>query len=1045
MRKSGNIIFISFIFFFLYFFVVYDVDFHGPDEPSYFAYPSSVIEDGDLNVVNQSYKSRQFAVSKTYNLPMSLNHGGVVLWAPFYAYAKFAHFIASKFNMMDLAIYGIEGLAKCALSFSTVVFGLIAMLLTYFLCRFFCSNRISLWSTAAIFFGTPFFYYTLLEGGNANIIACLFSILSIWFCSHWAKMRRSQLFLYGAFFSVCVAVKSELWIQAFFIIAFFIALLLSKKTDWKGMIYFLMGFIPILILRAINAYLTYGTPHMEEVIYIIAALRCRLSYNFNGLFSSFRGLLYTSPIFYICLLGFVLVSAKALRNIKAMIRSKSTQDIFFFILTSYAVIKLLFVGRMFSPGGDTLSARALVAEFPVFVLLYGYALQMQKKSLRVFLGVASLLFIFWNLLIVSEYMAGLDWLYITGAPGIMTRAQSFRHILNSLFYANNWGMKIMLCLPLVLIISWLVFYIVQRSRALDNFWFWHREGQDKSKMPVFYFYFAIYTCLAYTVITSLNMINNKKNAKELRAKGFFEDARIIDVSPIKMTEFEEDEHLRFFFDLKRYYVLKNDIRMLNYIRKFKEEIYGEREALHDHYHAPARPYRSLADSYSKNGRYKKAIDSYKDILRLASRDIDAFIGLGDIYVITGDYAKAIETFEEAVQIYPDSINLWARLADAYKETNNFDKAIEYLQKDLELNPGSAPSHVNLGNIYTSKADYDRAIEHYQAAIKINPESIDAYSSLAEAYARKTDYSKVIEYYKRALELSPGSIKFYTGLADAYTEFGMKEEAISYLKKILELNPGSAPSHVNLGNIYTSKADYDRAIEHYQAAIKINPESIDAYSSLAEAYARKTDYSKVIEYYKRALELSPGSIKFYTGLADAYTEFGMKEEAISYLKKILELNPGSAPSHVNLGNIYTSKADYDRAIEHYQAAIKINPESISNYMNLGEAYDAKGYYDKAKECYEQVVELNPVFPAAYINLGHLYNHEGDYDKAIKCFEKFIHLNPNDTAVYRALGEIHINRGDTENTLKQVIKLKELDRNDLAKELEEYIKELADEIK
>ena len=946
MRKSGNIIFISFIVFFLYLFVVYDIDFRGPDEPIYFAYTASVVEDGDLNVVNQDYRSRQFAVSETYNSPMFLNHGGVVLWAPFYAYAKLAHFIAARFNLTTMTIYGIEGLAKCALSFSSVTFGLLAMLLTYLFCRLYCSKRISLWSAVVVFFGTPFFYYTLFEGGNANIVACLFSIISIWLCSHWAKMNRWQLFLYGAFFSVCVAVKSELWIQAFFIIVFFMALLFLKKTSWRSAVYFAAGFIPILIARAINSYLTYGTLHMEEVIYVIAALRCRLSYNFNGLFSSFRGLLYTSPIFYICLSGFVLVLINVSRNIKSIVKGNAARDVFLFILTSYAVIKLLFVGRMFSAGGETLSARALVAEFPVFVLLYGYTLQMQKRYLKRLLGAISLLLVFWNLLIISEYMAGLDWLYVTGAPGIMKRIQSFGHMLNLLFYANNPVIKIMLCLPLLLIISWLVLYILQRSGRMDNSWFWYREGQSKGQVSSFLYFFAIYACLAYAAVTSINMINNKKNVEELRKRGFFENARIMDISPIKMTEFEEEEHLRFFFDLKRFYSLKNDIRMLNYIREFKEDIYGKREATHDHYHSLPDPYSSLADSYSEKGRYKKAIDSYRDILQLAPRDIDAFIGLSDIYVTMGNYTKAAETLEEAVRTCPYSVNILVRLANIYKETNDLDKAIEFLKKDIELNPGSAPSHAGLADVYASKGDYDAAIKHYNAAIKINPKSIDACAGLAEIYARKADYTRSIEYYHEALKLSPGSIKFYSGLAGAYIEAGMEEDAELYLKKIIKLNPDSASNHINLADVYASKGDYDAAIKHYNAAIKINPKSIDACAGLAEIYARKADYTRSIEYYKKALELNPGSIKFYTGLANAYIEAGMGENAELYLKKIIELNPDSFSHYINLGDVYASKGDYDRAIENFNKSISINPNNAYAYRVLGEIYIDRGDMESA---------------------------------------------------------------------------------------------------
>ena len=91
------------IFFFLYLFFVYDANFRGPDNPIYYAYTASVVEDGDLNAVNhldQNYPyflpSGKIGVSSTYNLPDFHNNGGVVLWAPFYLYAKFMYFLNRK-------------------------------------------------------------------------------------------------------------------------------------------------------------------------------------------------------------------------------------------------------------------------------------------------------------------------------------------------------------------------------------------------------------------------------------------------------------------------------------------------------------------------------------------------------------------------------------------------------------------------------------------------------------------------------------------------------------------------------------------------------------------------------------------------------------------------------------------------------------------------------------------------------------------------------------------------------------------------------------
>ncbi len=303
--KRKYIAYFIFVTFFLYLFVVYDVNFHGPDEPIYFAYTASVVEDGDLNVANQiDFKhyphylaSGKFGVSKTYNLADFHNHGGVILWAPFYVYAKSIYYIAAKLNLKGLSFNGLDKVTKCAMSFSTIVFGFLALILTYKLCRVFFSNKTAIWSTLAIFLGTPFFYFILYEVGNANMVSCLFSILSIWFCSYAIAMKRSGWFLYGLFFSICVMIKSELCFQIFFILFIFIALAILKQTRWRNGVYFFVGITLGFISRIINDYLKYGTLHVGE----LNLFNFKNSYFLEQLFSSYHGFFYTSPIFYICL------------------------------------------------------------------------------------------------------------------------------------------------------------------------------------------------------------------------------------------------------------------------------------------------------------------------------------------------------------------------------------------------------------------------------------------------------------------------------------------------------------------------------------------------------------------------------------------------------------------------------------------------------------------------------------------------------------------------------------------------------------------------
>ena len=54
MIRKEKFIFIFSACLFLYLFLIYDSNFHGADEPVYYSYTASVVEDGDLNIIDQA-------------------------------------------------------------------------------------------------------------------------------------------------------------------------------------------------------------------------------------------------------------------------------------------------------------------------------------------------------------------------------------------------------------------------------------------------------------------------------------------------------------------------------------------------------------------------------------------------------------------------------------------------------------------------------------------------------------------------------------------------------------------------------------------------------------------------------------------------------------------------------------------------------------------------------------------------------------------------------------------------------------------------------
>jgi len=557
---------------FLYLFFIFDPQFHGPDEPIYYAYTASIIEDGDLNAVNhldEKYpyylSAGDIGISKMYNLPDFHDHGGVVLWAPFYLYGKLAYFMMTKISLSGGAYFTFEVLTKCAMSFSTITFAFLTILLTYLLCKAFFSEREAILSTLLVFFGTPFFYYVLFEPGNANIVAALFSIVFVWFCIYAISIKKSQWLCLGLFFSVSMVVKVDLWFQIFFIIIYFLALLMLRQIRWVNGVYFLLGLLPAVALKMINEYLKYGTFHSG----VLGLFNSDDSYLFEQLFSTYRGFFYTSPIYYVCIAGFIFAIIRLMRN--ARLRSKesflnlqNSKELLLIILSLHVFIKIIIISNRYAWGGGTCGARPLITEFPIFVLLYARALWGQRKNIKYCSYFISALFVFWNFLIIAEYMIGTDLEYAaTGAPSFMVRFKEIKNIFAYLFYFKDLGLKIILCLPLIPIILSGAYYIVKGLINVNPSLLLIKARKQPLRFKTF-FLLTVYLYIAYTGITLLNVCNNQKNVEILKTKLFFKDAKII--GPYK---FEKEENIGSMDEMIEYFSRIGDFERAKKIEKNK--------------------------------------------------------------------------------------------------------------------------------------------------------------------------------------------------------------------------------------------------------------------------------------------------------------------------------------------------------------------------------------------------------------------------------------------------------------------------------------------
>ncbi|MFZ3137817.1 MAG: tetratricopeptide repeat protein [Thermodesulfovibrionales bacterium] len=230
--------------------------------------------------------------------------------------------------------------------------------------------------------------------------------------------------------------------------------------------------------------------------------------------------------------------------------------------------------------------------------------------------------------------------------------------------------------------------------------------------------------------------------------------------------------------------------------------------------------------------------------------------LGVAYSNSGRYKEAIEAFKQVIRINPDYAEAHYNLGVTYGKSGMDKEAIEAYKQAIRIDPDFANAHVNLGNAYVKIGMPKEATEAFKQAIRINPDDAKLYYLLGLNYYISGRYKEAIEAFKQSIRINPDYAEAHYNLGLNYGKSGMHREAIEAFKQSIRINPDFAKAHYNLGLNYHKLEMYKEAIEAYKQSIRINPDDAGAHYILGLAYLILNDSGSALEQYKILKSLEP---------------------------------------------------------------------------------------------------------------------------------------------------------------------------------------------
>ncbi|MEI0549201.1 tetratricopeptide repeat protein [Brachyspira intermedia] len=387
----------------------------------------------------------------------------------------------------------------------------------------------------------------------------------------------------------------------------------------------------------------------------------------------------------------------------------------------------------------------------------------------------------------------------------------------------------------------------------------------------------------------------------------------------------------------------------------------------------------LADLYRRYGEYDKAIELYNQI------SIENYKNIAETYIKAKNYKKAIDTYKIIIKMHPDNaLNCYIDIARNYEEAENYEEVVNYYNKAIEIDSENSCYYVNIAEIYKKLENYEEAINYYNKAIEILNEPCEYHEKLAECYESLEKYNNSIEAYKEYLK-----IDYKLFLYDIYTNGSSK---LDTLKKIASL-------YDKLNDIENRNLYYGKSIEKYRELIKKDKRNKEVYlKEIADIYIKIGNkekafeiYNDLIENYNKEISRNKNDYELFEIQANLYLKIDDKESALETYNKAIEVclkkiksfeNKKMSAADSDKDDDYKNKIDYymkdlsylaffyqkiskpDKSIHIYEKLIKIYKENMPDkedniiYLkSIAELYIKLNQKDNALKTYKRILEID----------------------------------------------------------------------------------------
>ncbi|MBL8914850.1 MAG: tetratricopeptide repeat protein [Archangium sp.] len=386
----------------------------------------------------------------------------------------------------------------------------------------------------------------------------------------------------------------------------------------------------------------------------------------------------------------------------------------------------------------------------------------------------------------------------------------------------------------------------------------------------------------------------------------------------------------------------------------------------------------VAESYTNDGFFLKAVALYKQVLKLDPTLVEINIKLAELH--------------QQLQLMGEAMSYYQLVANHHDKQGDTRRSLEVLRKMVDLDPDNVPSRLKLADLYIREgmngeaiAEFSKAAEHHkrngrtddylrvaERLSALQPDNLQLAKELAEAYLQKNDQKRALAKLQicfkadnrdietlrllavafQGLGQMSKTISVYKELARAYEDKNFRDDAEQVWRQVEALDPSDPDVAARNGPVAAPEAPPPPRPNNNATAMMPPYGGAQQTVAVQAQQPAQTTLAGAVQP-KKAPENNLSKLLTET---DVYVKYGLHDKALEHLRKVFAIDPENIDAHEKAYAIYVASNNHAQSFEQLLNVLRL-------HTRTGDAARAQPYL-------AAILQQNPGHPEVPVFLSAL---------------------------------------------------------------------------